>query len=149
MLISIPVFWAWSWRDAKRRSVTGWWVVPPASFCVGLSLSLAAELGIEIPPDGDGVLFGMGEEDADEQIRGFQTNRDLLVVEAPSPGFGLLHIPDLERQEANGGRRLPQISLESSRVAIAELPEDQAIRFDGAHGCLLSHGAVLVSKAGV
>ena len=40
VLISLPVFWAWSWRDAKKRSVAGWWLVPPASFCVGLSLAL-------------------------------------------------------------------------------------------------------------
>lgn len=39
VLISILVFWVWSWRDAARRGVTAWWLVLPASFFVGLSLA--------------------------------------------------------------------------------------------------------------
>lgn len=40
VLISIPVFWVWSWRDAARHGVARWWLVLPASFFVGLSLAL-------------------------------------------------------------------------------------------------------------
>lgn len=39
VLISILVFWVWSWRDAARRSVPALWLVLPASFFVGLSLA--------------------------------------------------------------------------------------------------------------
>lgn len=40
VLITIVVFWVWSWRDAARHQVARWWLVLPASFCVGLSLAL-------------------------------------------------------------------------------------------------------------
>lgn len=40
VLISILVFLVWSWRDAARNHVSRWWLVLPASFLVGLSLSL-------------------------------------------------------------------------------------------------------------
>ena len=40
VLISILVFWVWSWRDAARHGVARWWLVLPASFFVGLSLAL-------------------------------------------------------------------------------------------------------------
>lgn len=40
VLISIPVFWIWSWRDATQHSVARWWLVLPANFFVGLSLAL-------------------------------------------------------------------------------------------------------------
>ncbi len=39
VLISIPVFWLWSWRDARCHGATRWWLVAPASFCVGLPLA--------------------------------------------------------------------------------------------------------------
>lgn len=40
VLISILVFWVWSWADARRHGVARWWLVLPASFFVGLSLAL-------------------------------------------------------------------------------------------------------------
>lgn len=40
VLISIAVFWVWSWRDAAKHKIERWWLVLPASFCVGLSLAL-------------------------------------------------------------------------------------------------------------
>ena len=40
VLISIGVFWVWSWTDARRHGITRWWLVLPASFLVGLSLAL-------------------------------------------------------------------------------------------------------------
>lgn len=40
VLITIFIFWVWSWRDATRNSVAHWWLVLPASFFVGLSLAL-------------------------------------------------------------------------------------------------------------
>lgn len=40
VLISIIVFWIWSWDDAKRRRVKYWWLVIPAGFFVGLSLAM-------------------------------------------------------------------------------------------------------------
>ncbi len=40
VLITILIFWVWSWRDAAERNVSRWWLVLPASFFVGLSLAL-------------------------------------------------------------------------------------------------------------
>lgn len=40
VLITIIIFWVWSWRDAASRKVSRWWLVLPASFFVGLSLAL-------------------------------------------------------------------------------------------------------------
>lgn len=40
VLISILVFWVWSYDDASRNGVRKWWFVLPAGFCVGLSLAL-------------------------------------------------------------------------------------------------------------
>lgn len=40
VLITIFVFWVWSWRDATKHDVAYWWLVLPASFLVGLSLAL-------------------------------------------------------------------------------------------------------------
>lgn len=40
VLITILIFWVWSWRDAKKCNVGRWWMVLPASFFVGLSLAL-------------------------------------------------------------------------------------------------------------
>ena len=38
LLISLMVFWVWSYADAKREGVGHWWVLLPAGFLVGLSL---------------------------------------------------------------------------------------------------------------
>ncbi|MVO15018.1 DUF2834 domain-containing protein [Parasedimentitalea huanghaiensis] len=40
VLISMVVFWVWSWQDAQRQSLQHWWLVLPAGFTVGLSLAL-------------------------------------------------------------------------------------------------------------
>ena len=40
VLISIAVFWVWSYADAQNRNVGRWWVMIPAGFRVGLSLAL-------------------------------------------------------------------------------------------------------------
>ncbi len=40
VLISMLVFWVWSFIDAKRHHISRWWLVLPASFLVGLSLAL-------------------------------------------------------------------------------------------------------------
>ena len=40
VLLSIVVFWLWSFGDAKRRGIKSWWLVLPASCFVGLSLAL-------------------------------------------------------------------------------------------------------------
>ena len=40
VLISIVVFLVWSYSDALRLQVRRWWLVLPATFLVGLSLSL-------------------------------------------------------------------------------------------------------------
>lgn len=40
VLISILIFWVWSWRDARRHCPDRWWMILPASFFVGLSLAL-------------------------------------------------------------------------------------------------------------
>lgn len=40
VLITIVIFWVWSWRDAARHGIARWWLVLPGSFFVGLSLAL-------------------------------------------------------------------------------------------------------------
>jgi hypothetical protein len=40
VLISLLVFWVWSYTDSRARGVRRWWLVIPASFAVGLSLTL-------------------------------------------------------------------------------------------------------------
>lgn len=40
VLICIIIFWVWSWQDAAKHNIKRWWLVLPASFCVGLSLAL-------------------------------------------------------------------------------------------------------------
>ncbi len=40
VLISMLVFWLWSYRDARQHGVAAWWLVLPAGLCVGLSLAL-------------------------------------------------------------------------------------------------------------
>ena len=40
VLLSIMVFWVWSWHDARQHHVAAWWLVLPAGVGVGLSLAL-------------------------------------------------------------------------------------------------------------
>ena len=40
VLISLFVFWLWSYADSRKHGVTKWWLVLPAGFGVGLSLAL-------------------------------------------------------------------------------------------------------------
>lgn len=40
VMISIGVFWIWSWTDAHERNLRRWWLVLPAGATVGLSLAL-------------------------------------------------------------------------------------------------------------
>ena len=40
VMLSILVFWVWSYCDARRSGVSGWWWVLPAGCFVGLSLAL-------------------------------------------------------------------------------------------------------------
>ena len=40
VLLSILVFWVWSWRDAQELRLSHWWLVLPAGVTVGLSLAL-------------------------------------------------------------------------------------------------------------
>lgn len=40
VLISILVFWVWSYKDAQERKITNWWLVLPTGFTVGLSLAM-------------------------------------------------------------------------------------------------------------
>lgn len=40
VLISIVVFWLWSFTDARKVGVKRWWLVLPAACVVGLSLAL-------------------------------------------------------------------------------------------------------------
>lgn len=40
VIISITVFWVWSFHDARTNNVSHWWAVLPAGTLVGLSLAL-------------------------------------------------------------------------------------------------------------
>ena len=51
VLISLIVFWVWSWHDARQNGVARWWLVLPASATVGLSLALPLSLDLRTRPD--------------------------------------------------------------------------------------------------
>ena len=51
VLISIVVFWVWSWHDARRHSVGRWWLVLPAGCAVGLSLAMPLYLFLRTERD--------------------------------------------------------------------------------------------------
>ncbi|MBK8020492.1 MAG: DUF2834 domain-containing protein [Chloroflexi bacterium] len=40
VIISLVIFWVWSYADSRKHDVRPWWIVLPASFTVGLSLAL-------------------------------------------------------------------------------------------------------------
>ena len=40
IMISILIFWVWSYYDAREHAVRLWWTVLPTGCCVGLSLAL-------------------------------------------------------------------------------------------------------------
>lgn len=40
VLLSLAIFLFWSWHDAQRNSIRSWWLLLPATCCVGLSLAL-------------------------------------------------------------------------------------------------------------
>ncbi|WP_082555079.1 DUF2834 domain-containing protein [Devosia sp. Root635] len=40
LLMSIGIFWVWSFLDARRHGVPHWWVVLPAASFVGLVLAM-------------------------------------------------------------------------------------------------------------
>lgn len=40
VILLIPVFWIWSFYDARQNSVKNWWVVVPTGCFAGLSLAL-------------------------------------------------------------------------------------------------------------
>ena len=50
VLISIVVFWVWSFDDSHRGDIRGWWLVVPAGLCVGLSLALPLYLYLRSSP---------------------------------------------------------------------------------------------------
>ena len=49
VLISIVVFWVWSFADARRLGIGLWWLVLPAGCLVGLSLALPLYLYLREP----------------------------------------------------------------------------------------------------
>ena len=40
LLVASVIFLAWSWQDARKRHVSGWWIVLLSNLVVGLSLAL-------------------------------------------------------------------------------------------------------------
>lgn len=44
IVISIAVFWVWSYVDAQRHDIRKWWLVLPAGCFVGLSLAMPVYL---------------------------------------------------------------------------------------------------------
>lgn len=46
IMISILVFWIWSYFDSRELRIDNWWLVLPAGFFVGLSLALPLYLYI-------------------------------------------------------------------------------------------------------
>ena len=48
IIISIFVFWIWSFVDARKNNVQNWWLILPTSCFVGLSLSLPLYLFLKL-----------------------------------------------------------------------------------------------------
>lgn len=40
IFITAAVFWVWSYLDSQKTGVANWWLVIPATLCVGLSMAL-------------------------------------------------------------------------------------------------------------
>lgn len=40
LILASVIFLVWSWRDARERGISGWWVVLLSNLVVGLSLAL-------------------------------------------------------------------------------------------------------------
>ena len=40
LLVASAIFLVWSWRDAREKRISGWWIVLLSNFVVGLSLAL-------------------------------------------------------------------------------------------------------------
>ena len=49
VILSLIVFWVWSYSDAPRNQMPRWWLVLPASFAAGLSLALPLYLYLREP----------------------------------------------------------------------------------------------------
>ena len=54
IMLSIAVFWVWSFLDARALGVKRWWIVIPCGCCVGLSLALPAYLYLREGAKGSG-----------------------------------------------------------------------------------------------
>lgn len=50
VLISMLVFWLWSYHDARRGNIRHWWLTLPAGLTVGLSLALPLYLALREDP---------------------------------------------------------------------------------------------------
>lgn len=51
LVLSSIVFWVWSYTDAKRNKVGGWWILIPLNLFVGLSLALPLYLMMRLNAD--------------------------------------------------------------------------------------------------
>ncbi len=51
VMISILIFWVWSFFEARRGGVRHWWLTLPAGFSVGLSLALPLYLALREPKE--------------------------------------------------------------------------------------------------
>ena len=40
LIVASVIFLVWSWKDARERGISGWWVVLLSNLVVGLSLAL-------------------------------------------------------------------------------------------------------------
>jgi len=49
VMLSILIFWVWSFYDARRENIRHWWLTLPAGFAVGLSLALPLYLALREP----------------------------------------------------------------------------------------------------
>lgn len=54
LVLSSIVFWVWSYGDARRHNVRGWWMLIPLNLLIGLSLALPLYLVMRINAQSDG-----------------------------------------------------------------------------------------------
>ena len=52
VMLSIAVFWVWSFADSRRHGLRRWWLVLPSGCLVGLSLALPLYLWLREGPEG-------------------------------------------------------------------------------------------------
>lgn len=59
LVLSSIVFWVWSYGDAKKHNMQGWWVLIPLNLLIGLSLALPLYLIMRMNAQPNGKAYAV------------------------------------------------------------------------------------------